>query len=124
MQPLPQSHDLSASLTQGCKWSIRKLKLFLMSKVGESAANQLFADIQAVMLRALLAVQKVMINDKHCFELYGCVVSLEIWQGYACDGVWECAERTLVFGIIPPPCPPGALIALRNDHPLARWRFS
>eukprot|EP00667_Euglena_gracilis_P013278 EG_transcript_13686 len=68
---------------QGCKWSIRKLKIFLMSKVGEEAANKLFADIQGVMLRALLAVQKVMINDKHCFELYGYDVlidaDLKVW---------------------------------------------
>eukprot|EP00906_Rhabdomonas_costata_P035348 RCo049660 len=69
--------------TQGCKWSIRKLKLFLMSKVGEQEANQLFADIQGVMLRALLAVQKLMISDKHCFELYGYDIlidaDLKVW---------------------------------------------
>eukprot|EP00993_Chasmostoma_nieuportense_P001140 NODE_2046_length_1294_cov_74.487575_g1947_i0.p1 GENE.NODE_2046_length_1294_cov_74.487575_g1947_i0~~NODE_2046_length_1294_cov_74.487575_g1947_i0.p1 ORF type:complete len:427 (+),score=108.29 NODE_2046_length_1294_cov_74.487575_g1947_i0:26-1282(+) len=68
---------------QGCKWSIRKLKTFLISRVGEAAANQLFADIQGVIIKSLLAVQKVMINDKHCFELYGYDVlidaDLKVW---------------------------------------------
>jgi hypothetical protein len=27
--------------------------------------------MQCIMLRGLLAVQPVMINDRHCFELYG-----------------------------------------------------
>jgi len=56
---------------QGCKWSIRKLKLFLMSKIGDQETNRLFADIQGVILRALFSVQKIMISDKHCFEIYG-----------------------------------------------------
>ena len=29
--------------------------------------------LQAIIIRALLSVQKIMISDKHCFELYGCV---------------------------------------------------
>lgn len=33
--------------------------------------NQLFVEIQDVILKSLLAVQKVVMNDKHCFELYG-----------------------------------------------------
>jgi tubulin polyglutamylase TTLL9 len=68
---------------QGCKWSIRKLKVFLMSKFGEDAANKVFVEIQGVMVRALLSVQKVMINDKHCCELYGYDVlidaDLKVW---------------------------------------------
>jgi hypothetical protein len=38
---------------------------------GADASNQLFADIQNLIIRALLAVQPAMINDRHAFELYG-----------------------------------------------------
>jgi tubulin polyglutamylase TTLL9 len=31
----------------------------------------MFADIQNLIIRALLAVQPAMINDRHAFELYG-----------------------------------------------------
>lgn len=41
------------------------------SKHGLPAVDQLFADTEAMIIRSLLAVQKVMIADKHCFELYG-----------------------------------------------------
>jgi tubulin polyglutamylase TTLL9 len=45
--------------------------MFLISKHGTEAVNQLFADIQQVIIRSLLAVQRIMINDRHCFEMYG-----------------------------------------------------
>eukprot|EP00994_Dinema_validum_P007437 NODE_611_length_1504_cov_89.870103_g451_i0.p1 GENE.NODE_611_length_1504_cov_89.870103_g451_i0~~NODE_611_length_1504_cov_89.870103_g451_i0.p1 ORF type:complete len:419 (-),score=94.89 NODE_611_length_1504_cov_89.870103_g451_i0:159-1415(-) len=72
-----QKTNPNYSKQQGCKWSVRKLKLWIMSKFGEAAAEQVFSDIQDVILRALLSVQKVMINDKHCFELYGYDVLLD-----------------------------------------------
>eukprot|EP01116_Phalansterium_solitarium_P022233 TRINITY_DN7268_c0_g1_i1.p1 TRINITY_DN7268_c0_g1~~TRINITY_DN7268_c0_g1_i1.p1 ORF type:complete len:435 (-),score=136.52 TRINITY_DN7268_c0_g1_i1:62-1366(-) len=55
----------------GIKWSIRNLKLFLISKHGAEAVNQLFADIQQVLIRTIIAAQRVMMTDRHCFELYG-----------------------------------------------------
>jgi tubulin polyglutamylase TTLL9 len=33
--------------------------------------DRLFYDIQQTVLRCLLSVQTIMMNDKHCFELYG-----------------------------------------------------
>ena len=36
-----------------------------------AAALAAFDDMELVIIRSLLAVQKIMINDKHCFELYG-----------------------------------------------------
>lgn len=59
------------------KWSIQSLKTFLVSKFGRQKVDACFYDIQMVMIRALLAVQKTMIHDKHCFELYGYDVILD-----------------------------------------------
>mmetsp|Transcript_28213 Transcript_28213/g.71956 ORF Transcript_28213/g.71956 Transcript_28213/m.71956 type:complete len:364 (+) Transcript_28213:200-1291(+) len=55
----------------GCKWSLRSLKLYLMSKHGPDAVNESFYEIQQMIIRSLLSVQKVIINDKHSFEVYG-----------------------------------------------------
>eukprot|EP00759_Apiculatamorpha_spiralis_P021741 PhF_6_TR26321/c0_g1_i1/m.37840/K16603/TTLL9; tubulin polyglutamylase TTLL9 len=55
----------------GCKWGLRNLRLFMMSTHGAAPVNQCFGDIQNLLLRTLQAVHKVMIQDKHCFELYG-----------------------------------------------------
>ena len=42
-----------------------------MGKYGMEATDRLFGEIQDICINSLLAVQKVMINDKHCFEMYG-----------------------------------------------------
>ena len=55
----------------GGKMELQSLKLFLMSRYGVERVDALFWEIQMIVLRSLLAVQHVMINDKHCFELYG-----------------------------------------------------
>jgi tubulin polyglutamylase TTLL9 len=55
----------------GGKMELQALKLFLMSRYGVERVDALFWEMQMIILRALLAVQHVMINDKHCFELYG-----------------------------------------------------
>eukprot|EP00891_Asterochloris_glomerata_P000817 jgi/Astpho2/817/e_gw1.00016.109.1_t len=55
----------------GMKWAIRNLKLYLNSKVGSAATAKLLGEIQTIVLRSLLAVQRVITQDKHCFELYG-----------------------------------------------------
>jgi len=47
------------------------LKSYLLSTVGLEVVNRLFTDIESIVLHSLFSVQKVMINDKHCFELYG-----------------------------------------------------
>lgn len=61
----------------GCKFGIRHLRLLLTAAHGEHRANQVFADIQQMILRTLFAVQRVMIQDKHCAELYGYDVMLD-----------------------------------------------
>jgi len=57
--------------TSGLKWDLRKLKLYLMAKHGWEKVNKVFEQIQLLIIRTLLSAQKLMINDKHCFEVYG-----------------------------------------------------
>ena len=40
-------------------------------EAGADATARLFAELDAVILKSLRAVQNVMHNDPHCFELYG-----------------------------------------------------
>lgn len=47
------------------------LKLHMITKHGEKAVHDLFHQIEKLITRSLLAVQNVIIQDKHCFELYG-----------------------------------------------------
>ena len=56
---------------KGCKWLIRNLKMYLLSRHPKEDVDRLFTDMESLVIRSLLSVQKVMINDKHCFELYG-----------------------------------------------------
>ncbi|CAM9169398.1 unnamed protein product [Chrysoparadoxa australica] len=55
----------------GGKWELRQLKLHLMGIYGAEKADKMFWSVQEVILKSLQSVQQVMINDKHCFELYG-----------------------------------------------------
>ena len=54
----------------GGKMELQALKMYLMSQYGVERVDALFWEIQMIILRSLLAVSQVMINDKHCFELY------------------------------------------------------
>ncbi|RLN61255.1 hypothetical protein BBJ29_001596 [Phytophthora kernoviae] len=61
----------------GGKWDLRNLKLYMMSKHGTERTNKLFHDIQLVIIKSLLSVEKIIMNDKHCFELYGYDVMID-----------------------------------------------
>ena len=41
----------------------------MISRVGKEATDKLFMEMQNIVVRSLQSVQKIMINDKHCFEL-------------------------------------------------------
>ncbi|ELU03224.1 hypothetical protein CAPTEDRAFT_134404, partial [Capitella teleta] len=56
---------------KGSKWSIRQLRQFLSAKHGHDAVYRCFRQIDEIFIKSLQSVQKIMINDKHCFELYG-----------------------------------------------------
>lgn len=57
--------------TRGGKWDLCKLKRYLTTIHGNEKIQRLFYQTQDLVLASLLAVQKVMMQDKHCFELYG-----------------------------------------------------
>lgn len=61
----------------GCKWGLRELKLHLMTVHGVERVEALFQEIQGLVTRSLISVQKIMINDKHCFALYGYDVMID-----------------------------------------------
>ncbi|KRX04189.1 hypothetical protein PPERSA_11313 [Pseudocohnilembus persalinus] len=55
----------------GGKWFLQSLKLFLIAQYGPEKISQCFYEIQQAIIKSLLSVQKQMMNDKRCFELYG-----------------------------------------------------
>ncbi|GMH79404.1 hypothetical protein TrST_g8540 [Triparma strigata] len=55
----------------GGKWDLRRLKLHMISQFGAETTDAVFWEMQMIIIRSLLSVSSVMINDKHCFELYG-----------------------------------------------------
>nr|XP_009667854.1 PREDICTED: probable tubulin polyglutamylase TTLL9 [Struthio camelus australis] len=56
---------------KGCKWMIQQLRQYLTAKHGAELVEVLFADMDNIFIKSLQSVQKVIISDKHCFELYG-----------------------------------------------------
>uniref|UniRef100_A0AAV2L0Y7 Tubulin--tyrosine ligase-like protein 9 n=1 Tax=Knipowitschia caucasica TaxID=637954 RepID=A0AAV2L0Y7_KNICA len=62
---------------KGCKWQVQQLRRYLTAKHGREKIQSLFTDIDNIFVRSLQSVQKVIINDKHCFELYGYDILLD-----------------------------------------------
>jgi hypothetical protein len=56
--------------TKDCKWPLQSLKLHIASKRGVKVADRVFNDIEDVIVKSLLSVQKSMVQDPNCFELY------------------------------------------------------
>ena len=61
----------------GGKWEIQTLKIYLLSKYGQEKVSECFNSIQQLIIKSIQSVQKVVINDKHCFELYGFDILLD-----------------------------------------------
>ncbi|XP_056279507.1 probable tubulin polyglutamylase TTLL9 [Pseudoliparis swirei] len=62
---------------QGFKWQMQQLRRYLTAKHGRQTIESLFKEIDNIFVHSLQSVQKVMINDKHCFELYGYDILLD-----------------------------------------------
>nr|XP_035154048.2 probable tubulin polyglutamylase TTLL9 isoform X6 [Callithrix jacchus] len=56
---------------KGSKWMLQRFRQYLASKHGPQAVETLFRDMDNIFIKSLQSVQKVIISDKHCFELYG-----------------------------------------------------
>ena len=61
----------------GGKWSTKSLRFYLEMVHGAEKANRCFEEINNMIIMSLKSVQSVIINDKHCFELYGFDVLLD-----------------------------------------------
>lgn len=66
-----QKRGLKYNCRHGNKWPLQDLKLYLESTHGQDQVDRLFKDLELVIINSLKSVQNVMINDMHCFELYG-----------------------------------------------------
>lgn len=66
-----QKHAEDYNEQHGGKWSINDLMLFVESSRGKAASDKLASDMEQVIVHSLKAVQSVIMNDKHCFEMYG-----------------------------------------------------
>mmetsp|Transcript_23088 Transcript_23088/g.65053 ORF Transcript_23088/g.65053 Transcript_23088/m.65053 type:complete len:507 (-) Transcript_23088:108-1628(-) len=62
----------------GAKWDMHRFKSYIVNVAGVETANSMMEDIESIVIHSLLSVQKVMINDKHCFELYGYDILIDI----------------------------------------------
>uniref|UniRef100_A0A8C6Q6R8 Tubulin--tyrosine ligase-like protein 9 n=1 Tax=Nothobranchius furzeri TaxID=105023 RepID=A0A8C6Q6R8_NOTFU len=60
-----------------CKWQLQQLRRYLTAKHGREVVETLFKEIDNIFVRSLQSVHKVIINDKHCFELYGYDILLD-----------------------------------------------
>lgn len=68
---------ISSNDKQGCKWQMQQLRRYLTAKHGREMVETLFQEMDNIFVRSLQSVQKVIINDKHCFELYGYDILLD-----------------------------------------------
>merc|ERR1711953_1457298 len=57
--------------THGGKWSIKNLRFYLEMTRGREQVEKCFDGIKNIIYISLKSVQSVIINDKHCFEVYG-----------------------------------------------------
>ncbi|KAJ3183349.1 putative tubulin polyglutamylase ttll1 [Gaertneriomyces sp. JEL0708] len=57
--------------TNGGKWSLKNLLLYLRATRGQETVEKLMNEIDSIIVHSLRAVQNLMTNDRHCFECYG-----------------------------------------------------
>lgn len=66
-----QKHSEVYNSRHGGKFSYQSLRFYLETTRGKPAADKCFEDIKNIIIFSLKACQNVIINDKHCFEMYG-----------------------------------------------------
>ena len=63
------SNDYNDS--HGSKWTINNLRFYLEQTQGKDITDKCFEEINNIIYISLKSVQNAVINDKHCFEMYG-----------------------------------------------------
>lgn len=63
---------------RGAKWPLTSLRRYLCQTRGEDATEIAFKRVNDVFWYSLQAVQDKIINDKHCFELYGYDIMFDV----------------------------------------------
>jgi hypothetical protein len=69
-----QKKSPNYSSKNGCKWLLRSLKQYMYAHHESDmpgAVDECFRGMENIILKSLQSVKGVMINDKHCFEIYG-----------------------------------------------------
>lgn len=61
----------------GSKWNIDNLRFYLEQTRGKHLTDKCFDDIKNIIYISLKSVQTTIINDKHCFEVYGYDILIE-----------------------------------------------
>jgi tubulin polyglutamylase TTLL1 len=72
-----QKYSEKYSDKHGGKWSVKCIRFYMEMVFGAEKANRCFEDINNIIIMSLKSVQGVIINDKHCFELYGFDILLD-----------------------------------------------
>ncbi|KAF4750233.1 putative tubulin polyglutamylase ttll9, partial [Perkinsus olseni] len=63
--------------THGGKYDLNELKIFLSAKFGSDRVENMFFDVESIILASLKAVEAKVAPDKHSFELYGYDIILD-----------------------------------------------
>lgn len=84
--PAPLNSEISCAVPT--LRNLKKFKLYVVMQYGQKAMDRLFWEIQALMVRTLRAVDRLIINDKQSFEVCfqyrnifrvkGCVIFLPL----------------------------------------------
>ena len=69
-----------------CKWSFASLRRYMTARHGHERVDELLRAIDELVIYSLKSVQKTIINDKHCFEMYGYDIMLDVPQTMAVRG--------------------------------------
>ena len=72
-----QKHSEDYNEDHGGKWHIKNLRLWLQATYGQEQTDACFNAMRSLIYHTLKAAQSIIINDKHCFEMYGYDVLLD-----------------------------------------------
>lgn len=62
---------------KGSKWSLRNLREYLTARHGNEKVSKMMNQIDLSVIRTLQSVASVVVQDRHCFEIYGFDVILD-----------------------------------------------